>query len=265
MSINPAFDFVPSYPDDWEDRRHYIHERDGEHCQVTGCVNTNLLTVLDVHHIVPINTRPDHRMVNLVLMCRFHHAMLPDHGSLGESHDARYHLVPAHWRRLPRQTGRTPVKAHVQRSRSGRVTRESMAQLFAALDQRYAIECRHCRARSWDVKIRTDIHRVTVYCPGCQRAWCYERGLREEIGVQLFQTALRATTRPGSFPFPVEMLCVRPPVEPYVCEDCRALDRLSLFVKRVNGATGTRFLGCERFPRCRLTKSWTDGDENRVW
>jgi len=200
-----------------------------------------------------------------VLLCRFHHAMLPDHGRLGQSHDARYHLVPAHWRRLPHQTRRAPVKAHVQRKQSGRATRESMAQLITDLDQRYGIECNHCHAREWKIKVRTDINRVLVYCTACWRAWLYERALREEIGVQLFQTALRATTRPGSFAFPVEMLCVRRPVEPYVCEDCRALDRLSIFVKKVNGQTGTRFLGCERWPRCHLSQNWHDGDEKRVW
>ena len=268
FQVNPACDYFEDYPPDWEARRHLVHERDGDRCQVTGCVNTtNLVRSLDVHHIVPIRTSPDHRLSNLVLLCRFHHAMLPDHGHLEHSHDSRYNLVPAHWRRLPRQSRRTRVKATVQRNQGGRITRESMAQLFAELDQQYGIECRHCRARSWKVKVRTDIHRVTVYCSGCHRAWCYERGLREEIGVQLFQTSLRATTRPGSFPFPVEMLCVRQPIEPYICEDCRALDYLSILTKRINTLDRSKFLGCERWniTQRHYTLPWHETDSERVW
>jgi hypothetical protein len=142
-----------------------------------------------------------------------------------------------------------------------------MAQLISELDKRYGIECRHCRARSWRVKIKTDIHRVTVYCPGCQRAWCYERGLREEVGIQLFQTLLRATTRPGSFPFPVQMLCVRQPIEPYTCEYCKALDCLSILTKRINTLDRSKFLGCERWnsTRCRFTLPWHETDPERVW
>ena len=264
MPINPAFDFVNGYPDDWEARRQCIHERDRDRCQVTGCLNT---MHLDVHHIVPINMQPDHRIENLVLLCRFHHAMLPEHDRLVQEHDNRYSLVRAHWRWNPSGTERINVNATVRRYPHGRVTEQDMKELFEGLDERYVIECKHCQARDWKIKVRTDIDRVTVYCMKCWRAWLYERGLREEIGVQLFQTALFARQRQGRFTLSLDKLCVRAPVEPHVCEYCRALDRLSVLEKKYNNRDNRKFLGCETWKTtgCQCTDPWHDGDENRVW
>jgi hypothetical protein len=58
------------YPDDWDDRRKQVLERDGHECQECGATDTTL----QVHHITPISEGGSHSLGNLKTICRSCHA-----------------------------------------------------------------------------------------------------------------------------------------------------------------------------------------------
>ncbi|MEI9999254.1 MAG: HNH endonuclease [Verrucomicrobiota bacterium] len=251
-------------PRDWEERKRCVHERDRNHCQITGCLHT---TGLGVHHIIPIHIRPDHRLENLVLLCRFHHALLPTHERLpNEGQPA----LPAGALLLAlerRQDQAHRSEASVQRKAKARVTEAAMAQLFLDLDARYAIECRHCRARDWKIRVESALGRLAVTCMKCWRAWLFDRGLPEEIGVQLSHRADRDAER-GGFE-----LATRPALRAPADRGLRlrVLPRLRPLLhprearhrphrRRV---PGLREVAPAR--RVQETRTWRAGDEKHVW
>jgi predicted DNA-binding transcriptional regulator YafY len=60
------------YPDDWEERRNSILERDGYQCQ--QCDASGSDTILQVHHNTPISEGGSHKPSNLQTICRDCHA-----------------------------------------------------------------------------------------------------------------------------------------------------------------------------------------------
>lgn len=58
------------YPDDWDDRRKQVLERDRYECQECGATNRTL----HVHHITPISEGGGHRLSNLEALCESCHA-----------------------------------------------------------------------------------------------------------------------------------------------------------------------------------------------
>ena len=62
-------------PADFDIRRKYIKDRDGNRCKQCGD-NTGL----QVHHIVPVNVRPDHSEGNLITLCIYCHSKQPGIG-----------------------------------------------------------------------------------------------------------------------------------------------------------------------------------------
>jgi hypothetical protein len=58
------------YPDDWEERRERVLERDNHECQKCGATEGTL----QVHHIRPISERGTHKKTNLQTICRSCHA-----------------------------------------------------------------------------------------------------------------------------------------------------------------------------------------------
>ena len=58
------------YPDNWEDRRKRVLERDDYECQECGATDTTL----QVHHITPISEGGSHSLDNLKTICRSCHA-----------------------------------------------------------------------------------------------------------------------------------------------------------------------------------------------
>lgn len=58
------------YPDDWDDRRERVLERDDYQCQRCGATDTTL----HVHHVTPISKGGSHRLSNLETLCESCHA-----------------------------------------------------------------------------------------------------------------------------------------------------------------------------------------------
>lgn len=58
------------YPEDWEDRRKQVLDRDGYECQKCGTTDTTL----HVHHVTPISEGGSHRLSNLETLCERCHA-----------------------------------------------------------------------------------------------------------------------------------------------------------------------------------------------
>jgi hypothetical protein len=58
------------YPDDWDDRRKRVLERDDYECQECGATDT----ILQVHHLTPISEGGSHNLNNLQAICRSCHA-----------------------------------------------------------------------------------------------------------------------------------------------------------------------------------------------
>lgn len=58
------------YPDDWDDRRKRVLERDGYECQRCGATDTTL----QAHHRKPISKGGSHDLSNLETLCRACHA-----------------------------------------------------------------------------------------------------------------------------------------------------------------------------------------------
>ena len=56
-------------PGDWEIRRKYILEKDGNKCKLCGDD-----TCLHVHHKVPVSVAPDHSEENLITLCIYCHS-----------------------------------------------------------------------------------------------------------------------------------------------------------------------------------------------
>ena len=53
------------YPDDWDERRKQVLERDGYECQEYGATDTTL----HVHHLTPISEGGSHNLSNLETLC----------------------------------------------------------------------------------------------------------------------------------------------------------------------------------------------------
>lgn len=58
------------YPDDWDERRKRVLERDGYECQQCGATDTEL----QVHHLTPISEGGGHGLSNLETVCQSCHA-----------------------------------------------------------------------------------------------------------------------------------------------------------------------------------------------
>lgn len=70
------------YPDDWEERRKQVLERDGYECQECGATDTTL----HVHHVTPISEGGSHDLSNLETLCESCHAK--EHPTLVTLNDA---------------------------------------------------------------------------------------------------------------------------------------------------------------------------------
>jgi len=231
--IKPEHDFhAEGLPPDWWARKQAVLHRDEVQCQVTGCINT---TGLDVHHIKPRFEGPDHRISNLVTLCRLHHSLLPFHHETKERFNSqRYTSVSAHWRWNIFRTKRFPVRPFLKRFQ--RATLPDLKRI----KNLYGLAC-ECGYEQLRVKVDERVQTVKVRCPECQTLWIFERGLHEEIGVQM-ASALAVTRNERSFLFNIEYLEVRKPAKGYACLDCARNGEVVL-MEKINGARGW-FWGC---------------------
>ncbi len=256
--IDPKNDFHPDgLPPDWwgrRGRRIAVLRRDDVQCQVTGCINT---TCLDVHHIKPRFEQPDHRLENLITLCRLHHVLLPFHRAVAERLKSdRYTGVSAHWKW--NGTLRFPVRASIRRSR--RVTLSDLGQI----KDRYGLVCGCCRATDLRARIFEDQQAVRVRCPACNTVWMFDQGLHEEIGAQM-ASVLVGTRNKGKFEFNIDHLEVPGPVNVYTCLDCATANRVAI-MQPIDGDHG-KFWGCPQWngDTSHYTRPWRNGDERHVW
>jgi hypothetical protein len=251
LEIKPEHDFhAEGLPPDWWARRQAVLDRDEVQCQVTGCINT---TGLDVHHIKPRFDGPDHRISNLVTLCRLHHALLPFHRRAAQNFKSeRYTGVSAHWRWNIFRTKRFPVRAQIRRFQ-----RAALSDLVR-IKEMYGLAC-ECGNEDLRAKVNERAQTVRVRCPQCQRLWIFERGLHEEIAVQM-ASVLAVTRNERSFPFDVEHLDVRKPARGYACLDC-ARNGEVVIMEKISGARG-RFWGCPNWngDKRHYKRPWQNGD-----
>lgn len=65
------------YPDDWDDRRKAVYQRDGYSCQMCGIGGGKKGgATLDVHHIMPKSKGGQHQPHMLLTLCRYCHGRM---------------------------------------------------------------------------------------------------------------------------------------------------------------------------------------------
>ena len=80
--LNIIYDYFPTYPDDWDERRKTVTERDGDSCSICGNDGN-----LQLHHATPLSKGGSNKISNLVLLCNFCHSN--EHG--GRDFSREYH------------------------------------------------------------------------------------------------------------------------------------------------------------------------------
>ena len=122
----------------------------------------------------------------------------------------------------------------------------------------YGLACK-CGNEDLRAKVNETEQTVRVRCPQCQRLWIFERGLHEEIGVQM-ASVLTVTRNERNFPFDVDLLEVRKPVKKSTCRDCARIGRVSI-MQPINGTFG-KFWGCPNWngDKHHYKQQWRMGD-----
>lgn len=80
--LRAIYDYWPSRPPDWEERRRICLDSNGRECSLCGDDNVEL----HVHHVQPISSGGSHLQSNLELLCKFCHYKM--HG--GEEFSKEY-------------------------------------------------------------------------------------------------------------------------------------------------------------------------------
>lgn len=215
-TILDEYDSAVGYPPDWVARKNAVKLRDADRCRILGCINTE---GIDVHHIEPIHERPespDHRLENLICICKFHHFLIDDYhtGVAERIEDPRFSAIRGYWRKNRRLFGRHLVPAHVQRK-----IRVSIAEL-SEIREYFGLKCQ-CGGSSLAVRFYEQTNDLLITCGTCWSAWVFERGLREEIGPQLVSVLNPTQNSSNGIPQKDSDWKTRSPVRVYLCQDCR--------------------------------------------
>jgi hypothetical protein len=67
----------PTYPDNWEELRQIVLERDGYRC--VNCGDGIQDSILQAHHIVPLSKGGSNKISNLATLCKDCHGKLHPH------------------------------------------------------------------------------------------------------------------------------------------------------------------------------------------
>lgn len=234
-------------PPDWIARRAVVLARDGNQCQVTGCLG---YTGLDVHHRTPVCDEGNHHVDNLVSLCKFHHFFVDaDHDLVAvRIDDTRFSAV------VPYHRKGFPVKAHVQRR-----TRASIKDL-QAIRAKFGLVCR-CGGDAFLMRRYQTSKQLRIACSGCWAGWILPWGLAEEIGQQL-ASILTVTRNEGKFsPSSLTRMDMAAPVRVHLCKECSSgTSAVSLTVRR---SIFGRFWGCKNWngDSTHFKQKWTDGDD----
>ncbi len=168
--ILEIFDYWPGYPPYWRYLRDKVLQRDNYSCQITGCPSR---TNLQIHHKIPIYKGGSHRIDNLITLCEFHHALVPEKGHtriLSEIITDFFTMVRAHYRQ-----GHY-VNAHVRRKHLA--DRSDIARIIS----NFGLSCPKCGSRDLKYDINEGRNKVYVWCNGCYYRIEIDQKLPEEIG-----------------------------------------------------------------------------------
>lgn len=179
-----VFDHWPGYPPYWDYLRGVVGNRDGHHCQVSGCPSR---LSLHIHHIVSVSKGGAHRPENLISLCDFHHALEPETGHervWGEVKTRFFTLVHEHVRTNPVNPGWHTVSAHLRRLEL--VTENDLQ----GISSYYGFACPSCRTVGLRITVSQQAATVTLGCPACDVQMQGSRQLAEETGPLLAENVL---------------------------------------------------------------------------
>lgn len=241
-AVSSEYDFwADGLPPDWESRRAMARSRDNDVCQAPGCAETK---ALDVHHIRPKRLTPDHRLENLVSLCRIHHAIAHLESHKIEVTCDRCTVVSSHWKRS--KYGREFfVKASIKCFKT--VTPEELN----FVREHFGLQCRVCASSEWQGYLRRSDKEIWTHCPGCNSRLEFEVGLREQSATQL-ATEFVVTRNHRSFTFGAEDIRLAPPKFFEGCPWCLSQGKSGYLIEK-RGKRG-KFLGCSAWPDCGYTK-----------
>jgi len=174
--ILKVFNNWPGYPPFWKFLREVVLNRDGIHCQVSGCPSR---VTLHVHHQIPVSKGGEHIPSNLVSLCDFHHALEPDEGHerIWGSIKTRYFtIVRAHTRHNRVNTKLHNVRAHVRRLEL--VTENELKDI----QHFYLLSCPSCASEDISISVND---KVKIICNSCSSNWIGSKELTEETGPRL--------------------------------------------------------------------------------
>ena len=171
-----VFNNWPGYPPFWKYLREVVLNRDGNHCQVSGCPSR---VILHIHHQTPVSKGGEHVPNNLVSLCDFHHALEPDEGHeiIWGSIKTRYFtIVRAHTRHNRANARQHNVRAHVRRLELAKENELNEIKRF------YSLSCPSCASDNISITVR---NKVNIICNACSKKWVGPKELTEETGPRL--------------------------------------------------------------------------------
>lgn len=240
------------YPPDWRFRSAEVRKRDSDHCQVAGCPN---LGTRHVHHLDSIKNGGSHVLSNLITLCEFHHALMPDHlEAIGKSlENSRFSVVPEFIRHNSVSPGCHLVKAHIQRRR--KASQQDIQQMMRACGwlcpscHNNDFECNEREERAWahlgqnGNSLSCD-WRLVCQQNGCGHAWYFQGGLHEEVGLILARRIFRHSSNLKLASYENAWLDDFDFIE---APACRRADCLGHLLWRRNRHDGSHFLGCSEY------------------
>ncbi len=176
LKILKVFNNWPGYPPFWKYLRAVVLNRDGNHCQVSGCPSR---VTLHVHHQKPVSKGGEHVPNNLVSLCDFHHALEPDEGHerIWGSIKTRYFtIVQGHTRHNRASSGLHNVRSHVRRLELAKENELNEIKRF------YSLSCPSCSSENIFITVKD---KVNIVCNACSKKWAGPKELTEETGPRL--------------------------------------------------------------------------------
>lgn len=252
--IDPNFDdwkggAEGKYPPDWEIRSLATRIRDEHHCQITGCPS---LEQLHVHHLKAIKDGGSHAQTNLITLCEFHHALMPDHlEAIGEgTRSSRYSVRSGFHRQNQVRVGTHYVTPHIMRRKLADA--DSIQALIVEQDLR----CPKCGLASLECEDTWDIGWAKLNAEGAERqfksrvvcgehgdTWYFESALLEESGLLLAHLCGRKS-HPRLAEYEQVWLEDGHRLE---CPPCPRSDCTGHLVWRKNHQDGSLFQGCSNY------------------
>ncbi|MCB1275730.1 HNH endonuclease [Prosthecobacter sp.] len=254
QGIETRFDYwqgtgTDKYPPDWKFRSAEVRKRDGDRCQVAGCPN---LDSKHVHHLDAIKNGGSHVLSNLITLCAFHHALMPDHlEAIGENNPSeRFSVRQRHTRRNQVNPGFHRVRPTVVRY----VTASKEDILLAV--RSFGWSCPNCHRLGFECEGRQQPDwarfnsagkpidcewRLVCQQNGCGYAWYFQGGLLEEVGLTLARRVFLQTSNPKLRQYEDSWLEDFQFIE---APACPRTDCLGHLVWRFNRNDGSLFQGC---------------------